>query len=212
MGDLVQCANAESRTLKNFRLIGTVDVEPLLHAVTEHSELWDSNRVRTWHRASPHYGKPDIVLRFQDWHPGEDYFDRVLTTLGCIEYPAYAAIPEARAVIETIAAMVGAVETGRLYISRTPPGAHTPDHVDRIIPAEKRFPNRPIVCEYYDRYHVSLQSASGLLFHSGKESIFPAVGEVWWHNNLSKHSVENGSSVEWIQMALDFRIDRATDC
>lgn len=188
--------------MRHFKLVRQVDVQPLLGRLNQRSDLWNTSNVRTWHRASPHYGASDIVLRFQSWEDGEDYLDKVCATMKCVDYPAFKLLPEAREIVTDIA---DGAELGRVFISRIKPGGVTHPHADRILKAEKLYPDRPVYSMNYTRYHLILQSARGIVFHTEDEEIEMQAGQVWRHNCLARHWVKNDSDVEWLQMAFDVR-------
>ena len=174
-----------------------------MQAIKRNSNLWDSDRVRTWHRASPHKRESDIILRFQDWEYGQDYADRVLTSTACVDYPALLQLSPAQDIIDNVMLLVCGRELGRVYITKISPGSHTDACIDRCKVAEARFPDRPVISQYYKRYTLAIQSANGTRLNTGDETIYMSSGELWRHDNLTAHSAFNGSGAPWIRMELD---------
>ncbi|MGH9931181.1 MAG: aspartyl/asparaginyl beta-hydroxylase domain-containing protein, partial [Pyrinomonadaceae bacterium] len=114
-----------------------------------------------------------------------------------ISMPAYALLPEARTIIMQLMSRVEGERLGRSMIVRLPPGGHITAHRDTGSHAE-----------YYDRFHVVLQSKPGNRFICGGEIVEMRVGEVWWFQNQLLHEVMNMSDDDRLHMIVDIRLPR----
>lgn len=195
--------------MRNFLCLAKgVDVIPLLHALARRPDLWGRYPVRFFHEQSIHHGIEDVVLRYNPYAEGEDFLDKVCSSIECENYPPMKDLPEARALVLSVMARVGGERLGRAFISRVAPGKSIGLHSDRIGPAEDAFPGREAPARYYDRYHVVLQSAAGSVFQCGDETVHMASGEVWWFQNELPHAVANNSPIERIHMVVDIHCGR----
>jgi quercetin dioxygenase-like cupin family protein len=183
--------------LRNFLKIAEgVDVMPLLSALARSPELWNQNLLRTTHQSSPHTQVDDIWLRFNDLKTYEETADpaHVMDQHESINYPAFYALPQARALIFALMARVEGERLGRCIITKLKPGAVIDPHVDSGDHAA-----------YFERYHIVLQSLPGSVFHAGGETVQMRVGEVWWFDNSSMHSVINNSADDRIHLIVDIK-------
>lgn len=200
--------------MRNFlKLTEGLDVSALLLAVTSQPELWNEYKVRTQgHPESVHRVVDDIVLRYNRFEPGEDFVDKVCSSIDCVDYPGWHRVPQAHPFIHGLMTRVAGVHLGRVMISRVGPGIAIPPHSDRIEPAEQAFPDRVPPAVYYKRYHVCLTSAPGVRFICGDEGAFEEVymapGEAWWFNNQKLHAVANNSQKDRIHLICDIRSER----
>ena len=174
--------------MRNFLLLGSQNVTPLLHQITLHPELWNQNTLRTAHEGSPHKQVDDIMLRFQ----GRGY--QVVDDPECIWYPAWDVLTEAHKLIFDLAYMVKAERIGRILISRMAPGKVIEPHEDGGA-----------VASYYTRYQMPIQSEPGVVFDCAGERVQMAGGQVWWFRNSLTHSVVNNSATDRIAMVVDLR-------
>lgn len=191
--------------MRHFQKIATIDPLPLLHAVTRQPALWNSDRVRTWHPQSAHRVVDDILLRYNEFGPGDDFLAKVCSEIACVNYPAMGALPEAHPIILGLMARVTGEHLGRVFISRMAPGVCIPTHSDRIPPAEEAFPAKVPPAVYFERYQIALKAQPGIVFRAGDESVFMAPGEVWWFNNCVDHEVVNNSDDDRISLVVDIR-------
>jgi Aspartyl/Asparaginyl beta-hydroxylase len=93
--------------------------------------------------------------------------------------------------------LMGKVEgerLGRVMINRLRPGGRVYPHADT-----------PAHADYWDRYHVVLQSGPGCLFRCGDETVQMATGECWWFQNALEHEVTNNSADDRIHLIIDVR-------
>jgi len=172
-------------------------------------KLWNADRIRTYHPQSAHRVVDDILLRYSQFEPGDDFVERVCSEIASINYPAMKALPEAFPIIFGLMAKVCGEHLGRVFISRMAPGIRIPLHSDRIPPAEEAFPNKTPPAVYFERYQLLLHAKPGVVFRADDgatdESVFMASGEIWWFNNCVPHEVINNSDDDRISLVVDIR-------
>lgn len=192
--------------MRNFQKLATgLDTSGLLHQLATQPELWNTHTVRTAHPRSAHRVVDDIVLRYSPFNSGEDFIEKVCTSIDCVDYPAWYLLPAAHPFVFGLMTRVQGLHLGRCMITRVSPGVEIPLHSDRIEEAEALFPDRVPPALYYERYHIALQSAPGTVFVCGTESVFMAPGEAWWFNNQLLHSVVNNSAEDRLHLICDIR-------
>ena len=91
-------------------------------------------------------------------------------------------------------ARVGGERLGRVMVNKLRPGGRIFAHADT-----------PVHADYWDRYHVVLQSAPGCNFRCGEETVYMPPGRVWWFQNAIEHEVVNNSGDDRIHMIVDIR-------
>jgi len=186
--------------MKNFMMVGhSVEVMPLNLAIARRPELWKEDTYLRDYPQGPFKDIESIMLRF----PTKGVFEtekEVADHLSkydqheSIDYPPYAKLTEARSIVMMLMAKVGGERLGRVMINKIKPGGRIYPHADT-----------PVHAEYYDRFHVVLQSAPGVDFRAGDEHVYMGVGEVWWFDNTEDHEVINNSPVDRIHMVIDIR-------
>lgn len=192
--------------MRNFLKIAQgLDPWPLLHALATQPELWNQYKVRAAHQESVHLAIDDIILRYNPYNTGEDFLERVCSEIHCVDYPAWAKLPPAQVFVYGMLAKVMGLHLGRVMISRVKPGEEIPLHSDRIEPAEQAWPGKIPPAQYYERYHVVLQSQPGVVFECGGEACYMAPGEAWWFNNQLPHRVINNSPEDRLHLIMDIR-------
>lgn len=182
--------------MRNFQcLAANVDVIPLLNAIMRDPALWNQHTLRTQHPGTAHAEVDDIWLRFNEID--EDEVAKVVDDTECVNYPAWWALPQARALIFDLMRRVEGERLGRVLITRLAPGRKITPHIDEGAPA----------C-YYERFHVVLASAPGCLFRAGDETVSMQTGQVWWFDNTKEHEVVNNSVDDRIHMIVDIRTSK----
>jgi aspartyl/asparaginyl beta-hydroxylase (cupin superfamily) len=83
---------------------------------------------------------------------------------------------------------------GRIIITKLSPGLKISLHQDMGAPNN-----------YYQRFHVAIQSDEGQVFKCGDEEFTPENGEVYAFNNSLEHGVENNSKIDRLTMIVDLR-------
>lgn len=179
--------------MRNFvKIADGVDVVPLLLAVARQPHLWNQNTLRTQHPGTAHAEVDDIWLRFNEIPDGQP--ELVADATECINYPAFAALPQARPLIFGLMAKVEGERLGRCMITRLKPGGRILPHEDMGAPAT-----------YYERYHVVLLSEPGCVFAAGDEKVHMRTGEVYWFDNTQTHEVWNNSQEDRVHLIVDIR-------
>ena len=177
------------------RLAVGVDVLPLQHALQRRPDLWGENPLRTEFEGSPHHAAQDILLRFQSIPASVDDAKRhVMTSTACEWWPAWASLPQARALVFDLARRVEAAAIGRVMLTRLPVGKAIDPHVDEGSYAAA-----------FDRYHIVVQSHPGSLFRASDEAVQMLTGEVWWFQNRVEHEVKNNSTDDRIHLIVDLQ-------
>ena len=181
--------------MKNFYSLATgVDIQPLLFAVYRQSSLWNTLTFRTDFEASPHREVSDIILRLQPLD-GSSQDKRE-----CVDYAAFAALPQARRVVYALMAHVEGERLGRVMLTRLPPGGQIYPHED-IGPTPLHYDTEP----YYQRFHLVLQADDKSIFQCGTEYVHMKPGEVWWFDNSKTHAVYNDGQVDRIHLIMDIK-------
>ncbi len=176
-----------------------VNVNPLMLAITRRPELWKEDTYLRDYPQGPFKDIESIMLRFpvKSVCETEEELKNHLSKYDqheSVDYPPYAKLTEARPIVMGLMAQVGGERLGRVMINKIAPGGRIYPHADT-----------PSHAEYYDRFHVVLQSAPGVDFCAGDEHVYMGVGEVWWFDNSKEHEVINNSAVDRIHMIVDIR-------
>lgn len=180
--------------MKNFYCLARgIDVTPLMGAIMRNPQLWNQNTLRTCHPTTAHSEIDDIWLRFNRIPAdGDEYM--VADDRESINYPAFSILTDARPLIFGLMSSVQGERIGRCLITRLPPGGKIDAHVDSGSPAD-----------YYDRYHIVLNSSPGCVFRAGEEKVYMRTGEIWWFDNTIEHEVVNNGADDRIHLVIDIR-------
>ncbi|MBI6654970.1 aspartyl/asparaginyl beta-hydroxylase domain-containing protein [Pseudomonas carnis] len=189
--------------MRNFLKIAQgVDVMPLVHALFRNQNLWHADTYMRDYPQGP-FGETDsILLRFPVKSVKETEAE-VANHLSqydqheCIDYPAYASLPEARPLIMNLMSYVGGTRLGRCVINRVKVGGCIFPHSDT-----------PAHAEYWERHHIVLQAGPGVDFRCEDEHVTMLPGEIWWFNNALEHEVINNSGHDRIHLVVDIRSSR----
>lgn len=183
--------------MTNFlKIAEQMDVLPLLLAIQRQPQLWNQNTLRTTHPGTPHTEVDDIWLRFNDLALYQKTGDpaHILDQHESINYPALAALPQARPLIFWLMARAEGERLGRCLITRVKPGCRIAPHEDGGEHAA-----------YYERFHIVLQSNDHSRFACGDEEVIMQAGEIWWFDNSKMHAVYNDGAVDRIHLIVDIR-------
>jgi hypothetical protein len=192
--------------MKNFLRICTgINVTPLLLAIQRLEKSHGAWREDTYLRDYPQgpFGDTEsIILRFPDRsvHETEEALAKHLENFDQHEnydQPIFKSLPEARKYIFDLMAFVSGERLGRCMINKLNIGGKIYPHCDT-----------PVHAEYWDRFHVILQSAPGSNFRCGEEWVNMQAGEVWWFNNKLEHEVINNSADDRIHLIIDIRTSK----
>lgn len=177
--------------MRHFQKIAEqIDVIPLLNALAVRPDLWNEHVLRTTHELSPHKQTDDIWCMFN----AEELVEAVIDDCEVVPYRAWHDIPCLRPLVLDLMRRVEGIRLGRVIISRLPPGCTIPEHVDQGAPAT-----------YYQRYHLALKSEPGVINQVADEKVTYRMGELWWFNNRSLHTIVNNSADDRITLVMDVR-------
>lgn len=191
--------------MRNFqKIFEGITIAPLLNALYRKPELWKTDDFLRKFPQGP-FGETDtIYLRFQDKvDVGDDpeklqaYTENRLAGNDlheCPWRPEINELPEARFHINSLMNSMSATRLGRCMINRIAPGGRVFPHADS-----------PWHADYWDRYHLVLQSEPGNVFRCGTEQVHMRQGEIWWFENAIEHEVANNSANDRIHMIIDLR-------
>ena len=180
-------------------IAGGCDVQPVLDALERQPEWWNTLPVRKAFPGSPHAAVDDILLRFQPLVPV--FLDQDIRLLvdepGCINYPAFQALPAARKLVFALMQHVQGERLGRVMITRLLPGKRILPHIDQGGYAD-----------YYARFHIVLAGDAGMQFRTGADVVQMLPGECWWFDTSQEHEVWHEGTVPRLTLIVDVRTAR----
>lgn len=189
--------------MMNFQFLPSVDPTKLLISIKSKPDLWKEDTYLRDYPQGPFGEIESIMLRFPEkrvfeqeeeveaYKRGEHFYDQHES----IDYPAYAILSEARQMIMGLMAYVQGERLGRVMINKIAPGGKIFPHADT-----------PEHTNYYTRFHIVLQSASGCFIRAENEQLEMRGGDVFWFNNKLEHEVINNSNVDRISMVIDIKV------
>lgn len=196
--------------MRNFLKIGeNVQIQSLLlalHRFDKSDDIWKADTYLRDYAQGPFGDTESVILRFpprsvieteealKDYEKNIDQHENV-------DQAAFKLLPEARKIIFDLMAAVQGERLGRVMINKLRPGGKIFPHADT-----------PVHAEYWDRFHIVLQSLPGNIFRCGDEKISPRTGECWWFNNKIEHEVLNNSADDRISMVVDIRTSKGAVC
>lgn len=193
--------------MRNFHMLaGGVIVDPLVLAIKRKPELWREDTYLRDYPQGPFGDTETIMLRFpvktvKETQAEVELYGHSDEQHESIDYPAFAYLPEARAIVFALMATVQGERLGRVMINRLKPGGKVAPHADT-----------PVHAEYYSRHHVVLQTALGANIRCGEETVHMEKGTIWWFNNKLEHEVVNNSGDDRIHMIVDIRTRNYKGC
>jgi len=171
------------------RLATHLPVDEINMALSAQADLWDAIPDRQRSLGSAHHDTKTIFLR---WCVGRDRHS-AFHDLTAVPYASGASVwPVAEPLVETTKSLGNGVELGRVILTMLRPMGVIDLHADEGAYAD-----------YYERFHVVIQSDEGNVFVAGRESVWMHPGEVWWFNHKEPHYVVNGSDRERIHLIID---------
>lgn len=192
--------------MRNFMRLGTgVNVAPLMLAITRRPDLWKEDTFLRDYPQGPFGEVESIMLRFPEkrvfeqeaeleaYKAGDHFFDQHEN----VDYPPYALLPEARPLVMQLFTAVAGERLGRVMVNKIAPGGHIYPHADT-----------PEHCEYYTRFHIVLQSESGVEFRCGDETAYWETGSAFYFNNKLEHEIWNHSKTDRIHLVMDARCSK----
>jgi len=169
-----------------YRLASGIVVSPLMAQIKANNDLWGENPMRAEYTGSAHSDVVDIWLRFNETDP--------FNGLEAVDYPAFTRLPSVRSIIFGLMGMVEGERLGKCIITKLKPGGVIAPHIDEGLSPE-----------YYQRYHIPLNSEPGSLFLCGDEIVGMQTGDVWWVNNREMHEVKNNSADDRIHLIVEIK-------
>lgn len=192
--------------MKNFlHLASNVATQPLLlalHRLEKSHGVWREDTYLRDYPQGPFGDTESVILRFppRSVHETEEalrqhqaHFDQHEN----IDQPVFKLLPEARPLIFNLMAVVQGERLGRCMVNKLAPGGVIYPHADT-----------PAHAEYWDRFHIVLQSSPGANFRAGDELVHMQPGEVWWFNNRIEHEVVNNGADDRIHLVVDIRTSK----
>jgi len=192
--------------MRNFQKIADgVDVMPLvlaLNRLNKMTAVWKEDTYLRDYPQGPFGDTESVILRFppRSVHETEEALKNHLENFDQhenIDQPVFKSLPEARPMIFALMAAVQGERLGRCIINKLKPGGIIYPHADT-----------PAHAEYYDRFHIVLQSNPGAIFRCDNERVSMRTGEVWWFNNRLEHEVINNSVDDRIHLVVDIRTSK----
>jgi hypothetical protein len=193
--------------MQNFlKIDSSMNVMPLLLAIYRHakvSDIWKEDTYLRDYAQGPFGDCESIILRFppRSVHETEETLKNHLASIDQhenVDQPVYKLLPEARSLVSPLMAYVHGERLGRVMINKIKPGGQIFPHADT-----------PVHAEYWDRFHIVLQSSPGVLFRCGDEQVYMETGSCWWFNNKLEHEVINNSATDRIHMIVDIRTNKS---
>lgn len=192
--------------MNNFLKISDgANTMPLLlaiHRLEKSHGAWKEDTFLRDYPQGPFGDTESIILRFPDRsvHETEEALKEHLANFDQHEnydQPIFKLLPEARPLIFTLMSFVNGERLGRCMINKLKAGGVIYPHADT-----------PVHAEYWDRFHIILQSQAGSNFRCGDEIVNMQQGEVWWFNNKLEHEVINNSADDRIHLVIDIRTSK----
>lgn len=180
--------------MRNFYFIGKVDVAPVVEAIAAKPDLWNENPDRLIGFNMVQEAEfDDIWVHMTSSMQGMSR-DEVMANLtglshGTKWHRAYFELP-LKPLLYQLLSFVDGEAFGRVFISRLAPG-------------KSIFPHKDVDLEAFTRFHIALENAPGAVFKCGDEVAQPDVGDVFWFDNQTEHSVENNSNANRLTMVVD---------
>jgi len=185
--------------MRNLHLLPMrFNVEPLVADIHRHPWLWNQHPFRNSQPGGPHDEIDDIWVRYNDYSNFKSDRQAFNEKHESVWYPAYHALPRLREIIFPLMCAVEGEHLGGILMTRIPPGASCKPHVDKAWHSD-----------YYDKYIVQLESASGQAFHFDGESLSAEPGQVYWFDNSQRHWVVNDSGHDRMSLIICIRSQRS---
>ncbi|MNK33392.1 Aspartyl/Asparaginyl beta-hydroxylase [compost metagenome] len=197
--------------MQNFHFLAHgVDVNPLMLAIRRQPHLWHEDTFLRKYPQGPFGQTETIMIRFPEKVEGlteeqiEAYKANQLAGYDqyeAVNYPALAALPEARKLVFDLMTRVCGERLGRVMINKVAPGGRIFPHADT-----------PEQTSYYTRFHIVLHGLPGAVLRCGEgadmEEIQMRTGDCFWFANDKVHEVINNSADDRVSMVVDIRLPR----
>lgn len=179
--------------MRNFQVIGTADTLPVLHQLQRQPALWKADTYLRDYPQGPFGDTETVFIRF----PPASVTELERSTRDqheCVWMDGAVHLPAARKLIFDLMNRTEGERIGRVMVNRLRCGGRVFPHADT-----------PVHADYWDRYHVVLQSSPGCDFRCGTERVYMPPGQVWWFQNALEHEVVNNGAIERIHLIVDIR-------
>ncbi len=179
--------------MKNFLELFACNVQPLRMEIARQPQLWREDTYLRDYPQGPFGDTETIFLRF----PPSSVTELERSTKDqheCVWMDGIIHLPAALPIIRDVMHQVGGERLGRCMINKLRPGGRVYPHADT-----------PAHADYWDRYHVVLQTGPGCSFRCGDETVYMPPGRVWWFQNSLEHEVLNNSADDRIHLIIDVR-------
>ena len=196
--------------MNNFHFLAHgIDVNPLMLAIRRQPHLWQEDTYLRKFPQGPFGQTETIMIRFPDKVEGltEEQIEAYKTNqlaghdqYEAVNYPALAALPEARKLVFDLMARVQGERLGRVMINKVSPGGRIFPHAD--TPEQTR---------YYTRFHIVLHGLPGAMLRCADEQINMNTGDGFWFANDQEHEVVNNSADDRVSMVVDIRLPRSKE-
>jgi hypothetical protein len=192
--------------VQNFYQIGSgLQVGPLMLAIHRHqkdSQIWKEDTYLRDYPQGPFGDCESIILRFppRSVFETEEALKEHLENFDqheCVDQEPFKILPEARPLVFGLMQFVNGERLGRVIINKIKPGGVIYPHEDT-----------PAHAKYYDRFHIVLNSAPGVVFRAGDEQVYMETGSCWWFDNSQMHEVINNSAEDRVHMVVDIRTSK----
>ena len=182
--------------MNHFQPLTSFDPVPLLHQIIRNPDLWKVDTYLRDYPQGPFGDTQTIFLRFPPASVTE--LERgQKDPHECVWMDGALHLSEAKPLIFQLMTLVHGERLGRVMVNKLRPGGRIYPHADT-----------PEHANYWDRYHVVLQSGPGCNFRAGEEVVHMPAGSVWWFQNAVEHEVINNSANDRIHMVIDIRTER----
>jgi hypothetical protein len=189
--------------VENFlKIADGLDTAPLLLALRRRAGIWKEDTYLRDYPQGPFGEIESVILRFPPRSVKETEAELAnhlshVDQHENVDQPIYKLLPEARSLVMNLMAYVQGERLGRCIINKISPGG-------KIYPHE----DTPAHAEYWDRFHIVLDSQPGVIFRCGDERVYMARGSVWWFQNAIDHEVVNNSPADRIHLVVDIRTSK----
>lgn len=172
--------------MKYLKLIGEIDIQPILESITEYSKLFGLTTVREHTKNSPHHDTQTIFLRMPYNFTPEAFFNDLQVT----DYPL---MTDDRIydTVQKIKSLAHA-DIARAMIVRLSPNGHIDAHIDQGPYAEAT-----------DRYHLCITTNDKCAMIVADEMVFAKAGELWFFDKHQKHEVYNDGTTDRLHLIVD---------
>lgn len=180
--------------MSNFhKFAKTLPVGKIADQLLLNRHLWGLYPHRTSYPGTAHSDIVDIWIRYPELEDATP--ESMLHELECVNYQGFFELPAARQAIFKMMRLVDGERLGRCLITKLKPGGQIAPHIDEGDAAQ-----------YYDRFHLVIQSNEKSQFICNNEMAIMRDGEIWWFDNKKTHEVINDGNTDRIHLIADIRV------